>query len=98
VKFGGRVLHFVGLTLYGIATNPVALASFVLGAILTCTLVGLPAGLAMWAQATAIAIAATSMAQAAGVTNPVVLSLIGAMAGSWGAGARSRWPKLDPGS
>jgi RHS repeat-associated protein len=86
VKFCARVYYFIGLTLYGIATNPYALASFVLGAILACTLVGIPAGLVLWAKATAIAIIATSMAQAAGVRNPYVLALIGVVAGVLGGG------------
>jgi hypothetical protein len=74
-------------------TDPVSLATLVAGAILTVTLVGAPGGLAMWAEATACAIAATSMAQAAGVKNPVVLSIIGAMAGAVGAGA-STFPEF----
>ena len=89
VKFGARVFYFVGLTLYGIATNPWALASFVLGAILCCTIVGIPEGLYMWATSVAIAITATSMAQAAGVSNPYVLAVIGVAAGVLAGGGWS---------
>lgn len=90
VKFCARVCYFIGRTLYGIATNPIALASFVLGAILCCTIVGIPEGLYMFALSASISITATSMAQAAGVTNPYVLAVIGVAAGvaaggwSWG--------------
>ena len=85
-KFCARVGYFIGLTLYGIATNPWALATFVLGAILCVTIVGIPEGLAMWATSVSIAITATSMAQAAGVRNPYVLALIGVAAGVLGGG------------
>ena len=46
-----------------------------------------PYALLAWAKATAAAIAVTSMAQTAGVSSPVVLSLIGALAAVAGGGA-----------
>src|SRR5207249_10146779 len=59
------------------------------GAILCCTIVGIPEGLYMWATSVAIAITATSMAQAAGVSNPYVLAVIGVAAGVLAGGGWS---------
>jgi RHS repeat-associated protein len=66
--------------------NPIAIATFIVSVALSVATLN-PAPMIMWIQATAAAIAAQSMAMAAGVTNPTVLALIGAVAGAAAAGA-----------
>jgi RHS repeat-associated protein len=81
-----RAYQIAWETTKAMARNPMAVATFVLSvAVFVAT--GNPLMLALWIKGTLASIAATSMAMAAGVTNPTVLSLIGATAGAAGVGA-----------
>jgi hypothetical protein len=68
------------------ARNPIAIATFVVAVALSVATLN-PAPFVIWIQATAASIAAQSVAMAAGVRNPAVLALIGAVAGAAAAGA-----------
>ncbi len=86
LKFGMRAAKIAVQSVSQMVSDPVSLTNLLAGAALAFAVMGCPAGLLLWAKATALAIAATSMAQAAGVTDPVVLSLLAAAAGTLGAG------------
>jgi len=84
-SFLGKAWDYVGKWFRGIVNNPTCLALMVAGLILCLSAAcgnpgGVPAGLKCWAMASALAVGAQAVAYAAGVRNPLVLGLIGAMA------------------
>jgi RHS repeat-associated protein len=86
-KFLGKVGEYAWATIQGMLTNPAALIG-------TLMSVALPAGggtllmaLAAWGKGMAVGIAATSIAQAAGVRDPLLLTIIGTAAGLVAAGS-----------
>jgi RHS repeat-associated protein len=80
-RFVGKAYEYGWQMVKGMAHDPMTA--------LALTLALVSGNVLMFVKATLMAIAATSIAMAAGVRNPVVLSLIAAAAGSVGAGAKT---------
>lgn len=84
VSATGRFLatagDYVWHTARGLVTHPPALVLLIAGAAISYFSAGLASGVGYYLMATALAIVATSVAQAAGVTNPYVLGAIAAVA------------------
>jgi len=88
VPIVGRAMTIAADMIKAMAANPMAVASFLFSAAMTVS--GLcPPALGLWFKATALSISATSMATAAGVSDPTVLGILGATAGALGAGAQT---------
>lgn len=78
-------------------SNPYALAGLLLAVAISVATLN-PGPLIIWATSTGASIAATSLALAAGVRNPLVLAAIGAVAGAAGGGVTDIWRLLGSGA